>query len=485
MGDLKISEIFILEKMQHELDFVDIDIEHDIPLFIDPYFLSMRNDPWSRNASRTINSFFQYLIELLNSKEISEAKLLFEPLSEPNETCLGLSQTKPMGKGVGAYDALEIFNSIMNSKAVETGIVEKIEDCAIFVDGVGNDKISDMTTNIIRKHLIDYTQSQCKLLGIELRKDIPSGMFWDKTLCTWNNELTEMLVINGRKILLVPKAIVSFCKDYTPSNYRQHFVLNFLQNEHLKLNTSLVQRYTNKKGHERIYVTKKSIIESEESIDKEYLREFTKKYPQVFKTFRENIEKDVRSLEHERFGDFNLSQVVDYLIEQLEKTPSGGQDATKYHRLIVGILDFIFYPNLTCPQLEKEIHDGRKRIDITFDNSAFDGFFMRLQNRFNIPCPYIFVECKNYSSDPVNPELDQLSGRFSPNMGKVGLLLCRKIDNMELFLSRCNDTYKDDRGIILPIVDDDIISILNCIKNGEELSQEVFLNERIRNVTLR
>jgi len=32
-----------------------------------------------------------------------------------------------------------------------------------------------MTTNIIRKDLIIYTQNQCKLLGIELSPNIPTG----------------------------------------------------------------------------------------------------------------------------------------------------------------------------------------------------------------------------------------------------------------------------------------------------------------------
>jgi hypothetical protein len=40
-----ITEIFGLQKTQYELDFVDIDTEGDTPLFIDSYFLAMRQDP--------------------------------------------------------------------------------------------------------------------------------------------------------------------------------------------------------------------------------------------------------------------------------------------------------------------------------------------------------------------------------------------------------------------------------------------------------
>ena len=81
--------------------------------------------------------------------------------------------------------------------------------------------------------------------------------------------------------------------------------------------------------------------------------------------------------------------------------------------------------------------------------------------------------------------MDQLSGRFSPNRGKFGLLLCRSIDNLNLFLTRCTDTYQDDRGIIIPLVDDDLIRILEDLKNGIERPEEGLLSGRFREIALR
>ena len=40
---MKISELFGLKQSQHELDFVDVDIDSDTPLFLDPYFIA-KND---------------------------------------------------------------------------------------------------------------------------------------------------------------------------------------------------------------------------------------------------------------------------------------------------------------------------------------------------------------------------------------------------------------------------------------------------------
>ncbi|MCY7907949.1 hypothetical protein [Bacillus inaquosorum] len=484
---MRISEIFNLEKDQSQLDFVDIDIEEDLPLFLDPYFLSLRSDSWSVDAHRTIQSFFHYVLDLYRAGRKQEAKALFVNLSEPNETCLGVSTSNPRGRGVGTDEAAEIFNNLASSEVIEQGLLSHLEDMIIFIENVGKDKISDLTTNVIRKHLIEYTQSQCKLHGIELTKSVPTGFFWDASLRKWDNIYSEMLIIEGRKILLVPKSIVTFSYKYTHERYCQHFVLNFLQHEHLRINSSLVKRKTLKDGTEKVWVSKKDIAEKEGTFRKEYLRDFTKQHPQIFKEFRESTRREIESLRHEELEQetFDIESIVDLLIEKLRKIPKGTKYAGDYHRHILGIMEFIFYPDLTRPVIEQEIHDGRKRIDISFDNSASKGFFHQLHSSKGISSQFIFVECKNYTSDVANPELDQLSGRFSPNRGKFGLLVCREIDDMERFLARCADTYHDYRGMIIPIVDNDFIIMLNQIKNKKANPQEDLLSERMRKIILR
>ena len=482
---MRLSKKFDLGKTQFELDFIDINLSTDIPLFIDPYFLAQRSDLWSISASRTIRNYFQQLINLIRAGFTAQAKELFIHLNEPNETCLGLSKGEPQGRGVGVEDANKIFNSLLESKAVQSGIVEDIEDCRIFVPGIDKDKSSDMATNIIRKHLIEYTYNQCKLWGMPLQKNVPSGYVWDRHDREWKNYYTEMFIVDGRKILLTPKAIVSFVKDYTAKKYLQHFVLNFLQNEHLRLNTVLVQRRIRKDGSERRWVTTKSIIEHEKPITKEFLAKFTQDHPEIFAKFREETAIEVSSLKNQDLSDGDLNEIVDLLISELENTPAGSENATHYHKLTVGILELIFYSNLTSPQVEREIHEGRKRIDITFDNAASFGFFHRLHTIYNTPSQFIFVECKNYSRDVANPELDQLSGRFSLHRGKFGLLLCRTIDDLSAFMSRCTDTYKDDRGIIIPLVDDDFISILEELKKGVDRPEESLLSDRFRAIALK
>jgi hypothetical protein len=154
--DVKISSYFDLNKSQYELDFVDVDPDFDTPLFIDPYFLGRCKTPWAEEANRTIYSFFQILLTYLRSDQIDRAKAHFSHLHEPNETCLGLSQGMPAGRGVGFMDTDRIFEGLLESRAMRTGLVEDLEDFRIFVEGIDKDKISDITTNIIRKHLFRF-----------------------------------------------------------------------------------------------------------------------------------------------------------------------------------------------------------------------------------------------------------------------------------------------------------------------------------------
>jgi hypothetical protein len=150
---------------------------------------------------------------------------------------------------------------------------------------------------------------------------------------------------------------------------------------------------------------------------------------------------------------------------------------------MIGILEFIFYPSLIHPVKEHEIDDGRKRIDKTFDNGTpRDGFFYGLQHAFNMPCQYIIFECKNYTEDVANAELDQLTGRLSPNRGKFGVIICRDIEDEPLFIQRCADSYKAQRGLIVPLTDADIVKILEARKLGTMHLEDDILSDKSRRV---
>jgi hypothetical protein len=148
------------------------------------------------------------------------------------------------------------------------------------------------------------------------------------------------------------------------------------------------------------------------------------------------------------------------LAAELDTIPTGNADAGRYHTFILKALEMIFNPFLYNPVKEQEIDEGRKRVDIVFDNGATAGFFYDLNQLHHIKCPYVFIECKNYSSDPRNPEIDQLLGRFSRARGQFGILVCRRIEDNALFLQRCKDAFNNRHDVIIALEDADIESML-------------------------
>lgn len=481
---MRISDYYNLNKSQYELDFVDIDPSIDTPLFLDPYFISKCDFPFATNAYATLRSYFEYLLALLRGKKFSQAEELFSNLGESNEICLGMSRGKPRGRGMGPEDTRNIFEQLLQSKALQSGVMEDIEDFRIFVPNVDKDKVSDMTANIIKAHLIKYTQEQCLLHGITLTDNVPSGMYWAPSTKTWTNQYTARLIIAERPILLVPKRVVSFSDKYTSSEYKQHFILNFLQHEHLRLQTSLVRQYKSKNKRGEKYVTKRSIIETENTINKDYLVKFTEQHPEVFADFKQQTSKKIRAVGGNVFDNTPVRDICNYLITELDVILPGADAASRYHSLIVGILELLLYPSLTSPKKEAQIHDGRKRIDITFNNSAERGFFFTLTNKnIQLPCPFLFVECKNYTGEVSNPELDQLSGRFSNKRGRVGILVCRNLEKNNLFIQKCADTYHDDRGLIIPITDSDLRDALSEFSDKGTKALEDILESKYRIIT--
>jgi len=139
---------------------------------------------------------------------------------------------------------------------------------------------------------------------------------------------------------------------------------------------------------------------------------------------------------------------------------AGKAEANEYHRLIMGALTALFYPDLIQPHKKWEIHDGRKRIDIVYTNSSESGFFAQRRNDPMMNANTVIVECKNYSADIANPEFDQLLGRFDNNRGKFGIITCRSVDNQKLVDSKCKDASSRGRGYIIVLTDSDIIEIL-------------------------
>jgi hypothetical protein len=479
---MKFSEVFGLKKSQAQLDFVDIDLASDTPLYIDPYALTTREDTWSVECHTCVVSFFAAVLSCVQNGNRKRGTELLSRLTEPEETRLGVSKGHSKGRGIGELQAGEVFDAMARSTAARSGLLEDLTDFALFVPGIGRDKISDMTTNIIRLPLIKYTQSQCALLGVPMR-EVASGFLWDINAEKWSQDYLYLPVHKEAKILLVPKFAVRYQVGVDATQYRREFVLEFLRAEHLQADDSLVTTLKNKKGEITSKKVFKKTVDAHYPTDKDFLAVFSKEHPEVINQYRESLKLAGSKIPDLMRGPIAESELAQHLLTELAAIPVGRDDADRYHELMIGTISFLFFPNLIYPKKEAPINQGRKRIDITYTNGKESGLFFRLALDPAIKANTIHIECKNYTSDIANEEFDQLLGRFdNNNRGRLGLLLFRGAEDMPKVIERARDAAKAGLGIVLPLHDEFISYLLNKIARGARAGIDADLDGLYRKI---
>ena len=433
---------------------------NDVPLFVDPGSLRLLDTDWGAECRSVIQNFFDCVLHEISVGNDSRARGLLAQLREPNETHLGLSYGRSQGRALGTDSAIQVWDALRTSAAVQSGLISDLEDTILMVPGIGADIISDITTNLIRLQLIHYTEAMCAYYGISTQR-VGSGPLWDPISQSWTNDHVNQPLTRYGRLLLIPKSLVRLKPDYDPGEYYRNYLLEDLRDRELQEGGDLVKLL--KSGERRVYIKH---LKEKYGEGKHAIVSLTQSNPSALDRYRQHRRvNSSRPLSHEEMATAADGALPDWnrLLNDVLATPQGWEDADTYHERVERLLTAIFDGNLSFPEKEKKIHNGRKRIDIQYTNSAGDGYFKWAGD--HSPAPYVFVECKNYARDIANPELDQLSGRFSPRRGRLGLLVCRAFDDKTRFMQRCRDTADDDRGFIIVLDDEDLKKMVEDKQN--------------------
>lgn len=470
----KFSKFFSLNQSQYELDFVDVNNHRDTPVYVDPYAIEISDDVWSGKASEYIRGFFQELLASLRANDMSRAAFLMSNLREPSETFLGVSRGEPQGRGVGPTQAQQIVRAIQKSKAFQTGILSDLSEMSLYVEGIARDKISDLTTNILRGLLAEYTTQQCELHAIAVRP-YSGPPLWSASKKSWISREIALPRIEESPVLLVPKHIVRRNLSLDSQEFYNKQITDFLVAEHLNANDSLVHILKTTK-EPKVF---KGDVRDAHPMSKKLVADMVIKHPQLLEMYKD-LAKTHKSLAVFDEDAPTLTSVCANLAELYKTIPKGREYASKYHDLVIGSLTALFHPNLLQPRKEWEIHDGRKRIDIVFTNAGDTGFFAQRRDDQRTGSNVVVVECKNYSSDIANNEIDQLIGRFDVNRGKFGIITCRGVEDEDLLQRRCHDAAVRQQGFIIALTDQDITDMLNARATLKDELVEQRLYEKFR-----
>ncbi|MEA4902372.1 hypothetical protein [Desulfitobacterium sp.] len=256
------SKHFNLPIFTHkEIEFVDVPVDRDVKLFLDPGLIEAGTDDFSIDCMAVIKSYFDSVFHCCQARDHSKLTELLSHCNEPNETHLGNSVAHSKGRGASKEILLTMFSGLIDQGLFERNAVIHPSDVYVLAPNFDKDRMSDVLTNILRNLLSQFTEQQCVRHGITL-SGIRKGFFWDIESSQWQEGQWLSPVAYGQPILLAPKSFVSRTYHFGTSSYVSKFLLEFRQRYHLDNHTELCYERELRNGHHKLFPPKKKEIKS-------------------------------------------------------------------------------------------------------------------------------------------------------------------------------------------------------------------------------
>lgn len=232
-------------------DWFDPILDSDTKLFVDPFLIFQDADAHWRGAHDRLIAHFNVCFTLIaqgnrNPRTVPYQKaiaLLHFP--EPREFCLGYTELGTRGAGGGLGYARLIAQAM--ESAIQRGLqdLRHFEELGVLNEGIGPDRISDLTCNVLRADFIKYTQ------GIAQRHKLPTsrvkvgGASFDATRKSWRSELLDLPLNpnNDRPILLVPERFLRELPVLNADDWWENYEAEQLRND---LNYEVMGKVTKK-----------------------------------------------------------------------------------------------------------------------------------------------------------------------------------------------------------------------------------------------
>lgn len=224
------------------LPFVDVDLDDDNRLYVDPHAirLSKTPQPFARMAIQCMDDFFDGITNRIISgtrSDLDEAERLLQNFGEPWETRLGMAATGFRGHGGAAEVGTLIMETFRGSVAalIRVGVFKHLEDIPMFVEGVDKDITSDITTRLVYSALADFTAQmisdypEFRMVGDGVRSF--RKQIWDPTAGDWGTAVVELPVVNGQELLLVPRLWARRTLLMSAGRFYETTVLSYAQLE--------------------------------------------------------------------------------------------------------------------------------------------------------------------------------------------------------------------------------------------------------------
>lgn len=305
------SEKFNIDtKLLDEYGAVDISLSADIPMFIDPILIFNSDNIKYKELHENIIKYMYFLSKKAELKLSDKEIKTWFTFNEVCNNWLGYSLKGNKGAALDIEFAKLLYKNIsfiLNNNGISKGIhAEKI---MLIHPGSGKDKISDMTVNLIKGFLCEYTQNftqnNIKQNAKTFYVDKAEFNYDTETFVSKEYYLPYVINENGKEeyILLTPKNILRYQE---PAINRSDFISNYnyvrqsIDNDSLRVQVGDYINKAVKEYHDLCENMKKVPKQKvEEKIRMNAFEEMAEMYPEIYDYYiklKEDAKNEIKSL---------------------------------------------------------------------------------------------------------------------------------------------------------------------------------------------
>jgi len=430
---------------QEQVDFVIPRLDRDIPLGIDPFLLYKSRYMDFRDLHSAMLSVFNEGVRRFSAGRESEARLIID-FPEVREIGLGYGKATKRGSGLGNLLNQLLIDTLAASPDLLRRGVKHIEEMQLLSLGIGADRISDISGNILKQFLIKYTQEQAQLWGIPVRPNVPIHHVLNTSEYQWEDGYFDLPTNeSGEAILLVPRWIVRTLPWINFDDYVRAEFSIFLRAKATK---------TKVQTHKQTDVAKQEIVK----ISRKEVERIDRYVAAKEKNSHLALPAELRGAPE------SIRTQGESLMTSLSNIPHGRDHARQYQIKMLEILNLLFEPDLVDGRLEESTIMGTERRDIVFVNESEKTFFRYLRDQHgNL---LLVFEAKNVE-DVSSANFNQLATYLGDKMGYCGFMLVRnplsKADRLKTI-----SIYNNLKRIMIALNDEDMLRMLQLRIAGND-----------------
>lgn len=419
-------------------------LDEDLPLYVDPFLLWKSPSQQDNSLHAQVINSFNYLGLLSSQNREGEAIDRLIRLCECDEVGLGSSGSR-RGMKIGEKVASNILSLFKDIPQVEKSGFTHFEEVQLLVEGIAQDRISDIACNLLMSFLVDYTIEECKRWSIPTTKSIVD--IYD---CRSNQFVAEKvdLPVNPETnfpVVLVPKRWLRFVPWINFSDFHEHFFAKHIDDERFRDRVTVLNYSRANYDMVQAYVAMKESTRQDCSNDPLF--------------------RPISTISMKK------------KIQALAKLKTGKADNAdkKYEGLMAQILASALYPELEFAAVQSRTISNTLIRDLIFYNNRTCNITVDFYNLYE--SRQIVMEMKNVAvldSDHV----DQLNRYMKEEFGKVGIILTRNVPPRSVYRNTI-DLWAGQRRCILILDDDDMKLMGQLYESKQRLPVEVLLKKYV------